>query len=124
LVDFSVGKNFISARYVVDSYSEGAAHHNHSWFSINYNIHEKRIYWLKDIFQFSDHKDSLDFIRMVGRNLDNHTIEMDVTTDSVDVFIRNDNEFLIGPPLSWADGMRTATLSVDSLWNFFYQRWE
>ncbi|MFI5204264.1 MAG: hypothetical protein ACHQF2_07185, partial [Flavobacteriales bacterium] len=31
LVDFSVGKNFISARYVVDSYSEGAAHHNHSW---------------------------------------------------------------------------------------------
>jgi hypothetical protein len=122
VVDFSVGKNFISIRLVKDSYTEGAAHHNYSWFSFNYNVGEGKMWWNKELFTFKTQKDSLDFIGMIGRNLDDHAVEMSVPFDSVDVFIRNDKEFLFGPSLSWADGMRTAILPLDSVWKFSFQR--
>lgn len=122
IVDFAETKDFISVRYVIDSYSHGAAHHNHDWFSLNYNKKEQRMYWIKDIFQFNNKKDSVEFIQLVGRNLDNHSVEMDVPFDSVDVFIKSEKEFLLGPELSWADGMRTAKLTIDDLRNFFRQR--
>lgn len=70
--------------------------------------------WCKDVFKFKTKKDSMDFKRMVGRNLDENQLDLSEDSDSVAFYIWDDG-IEIYPDLGWANGMHGASLSFDSL---------
>jgi hypothetical protein len=110
---FNAGKNYISTIFVNDSNS-GGVHHNYGWYGLNFSKKEQRILWNRDVFKFKTKKDSMDFKRMVGRNLEGFAINLSEDSDSVAFYILDDG-IEIYPDLGWANGMHGASLSFDSL---------
>jgi hypothetical protein len=111
-IKFYSGETYISTIFVNDSYS-GGVHHNYSWYGLNYCKKERRMVWCKDVFKFRTKKDSMDFKRMVGRNLE-YPLDLSEDSDSVAFYIL-DEGMEIYPNLGWANGMHGANLSFDSL---------
>lgn len=115
-------KKWINTQFISDSYTDGGNHHNYGWFSLNYNREKKKMVWFSHEFQLRTQKDSLDFRALVGRHLEKDRQDLSgCCNDSVDFFVRG-NDLVFGPYLSWAEGLQTSTLPLDSLVKFLNRK--
>ena len=121
-VKINVGEKLISIKFIQDSFSEGGAHHNYSWYCLNYDRKNRKMLNSVDVFKFNSFNDTLDYWKLISRNLDEQRSEdLGTSSDSVAFFILNDSIELC-PDLSWSSGMRYAKLPFDSLTRFFTKK--
>ena len=123
LFEFFANNQIISLCHIVDCYTEGANHHNYSWFTFNYNIELNKIISFKDVFDLSGKDDSISFLAFTKRNkIKDACMDWELPFDSVD-FSFNDKGIYINPELSWACSMNRSLLPANSLEKFTTKNW-
>lgn len=114
-IDFFANKNVISITYVIDTYTEGAAHHNHSWYTFNYDIKKKKTIRFSDIFNLKTKLDKENFVAFADRNEVDHCSEnWSLHSDSIN-FAFTHKGIYIYPDLLWECGDYKSLLPKDSL---------
>jgi hypothetical protein len=111
---------YLSVCFVKDQYGWGGNHHNYFWYTFNYDFKNEKPIWFRDVFRMNTRRDSVRFAKRIERNcVDDQgnqygMAEIYMPYDSIDFSIVAKGMYL-NPDLDWADGMKTAFLSDDSL---------
>lgn len=101
-ISFFSDDNVISIRHIIDEYTEGAAHHNHTSYSFNYNLNKKQKMHFSDVFNLRTSADSLQFITTAEqRVIDGGCSSGWGSPHDVD-FSFGDEGIYIDPNLGWA----------------------
>ena len=121
-VEIFINNNIISVTYVEDSYSYGAAHHNHGWFSFNYDIKKKQPIGFENVFKIKTSSDSTDFLSYVAENQYRNCLDWYKPYESMD-FSFSKKGIHINPALIWACGLNRSLLPYDNL-KFLNPKWK
>lgn len=123
LFEFFANNQIISLCHIVDCYTEGANHHNYSWFTFNYNLELNKIISFKDVFNLPSKEDSISFLAFTKRHQTKEScMDLELPFESVD-FSFNDKGIYINPELSWACSMNCSLLPVAGLEKFTTKNW-
>ena len=118
LTGFHLDAARLSLRFVIDCYTEGGNHHNYSWYGINIDLKKRSRMGFKDVFRLRGQQDSLAFVEMVHRHAEEpDCMDWGLPFDSVE-FVYKQDSIEILPDLSWACGMNTSSIPLDSLKRF------
>jgi hypothetical protein len=117
-----VGDRYISTAFIRDSYTNGGNHHNYDHYSLNFDLRTRKLLWFNREFRLKTRKDSLNFRALVGRHLERDPQDLSgCCNDTIDFFLAGDTVYF-GPYLSWAEGLQTSAIVVDSLKPFLNKK--
>lgn len=107
-VSFFSDKNVVSVRHIIDEYTEGGNHHNHSSYSFNYNLHKKQKVNFNDVFNLRTSTDSTQFFTTAEERVIGGGCTGWGNPSNLD-FSFGEEGIYIDPNLGWACG-RTRSL--------------
>jgi hypothetical protein len=122
--EFFMNDKLLSLCCIIDTYGFQGNHHNYSWYTFNYNLRQNKIIRFSDVFKINSSADSVEFVRLANRRMENvYRDDWNTPYEPVDFsFVKRG--VCVNPDLSWACSMQRAFLTTDSLKKFLNQKWK
>lgn len=124
LIKFYSNERVLSISYVKDDYTSGAAHHNHSWYTFNFDLKTNQIIRFEDVIILENHDDSIAFITFAEQHVmeggchDNWGFAYKYLD-----FSFGDKGIYFKPYLGWSCGSTRSYLPAFELGYFLKKEW-